>query len=95
VFEIVPKGHALGVGLGGLLESFVGRQSPLALTGPFPVDQAKGRGADAAEVFLGGLQVGAWTRAGDVWGRYVPLGEATDRGSSRRGHDGKQSQEEG
>jgi hypothetical protein len=94
MFEIVPKGHALGVSLGGLLESFVGRQRPLAMSGPFPVDQADGGGADAAEVFLGGPQVGAGARAGDMAGRYVPLGEATDRGSSRRRHAGKQRHEE-
>jgi hypothetical protein len=93
MFEIVSKRHALGVSLGGLLESFVGRQRPLALTGPFPVDQADGGGANAAEVFLGGPQVGAGARARDVAGRYVPLGETTDRGSSRRSH-GKQSHEE-
>jgi len=94
MFEIVPKGHALSVSLGGLLESSVGRQRPLALTGAFPVDQADGGDADAADVFLGRPQVGAGARARDVAGRYVPLGETTDRGSSRRSHDGKQSHEE-
>jgi hypothetical protein len=91
VFEVVAEGHALGMSLGGPLEPFVGRQRPLALTGPFPVDQAEDGGADAAEVLLGGPQVGTGTGAGDVAGRYVPLGEATDRGPSRRSHDGKQS----
>ena len=77
-----------------MLESLVERQRPLALTGPFPVDQAEGGGADAAEVLLGGPQVGVGTRAGDVAGRYVPLGEAMDRGPGRRSHDCKQSQGE-
>ena len=91
VFEVFPEGHALGMPLSGLLESFVGGQGPLALTGAFPVDQAEDGGADAAEVFLGGPQGSTGTRAGDVAGRYVPLGEATDRGPGRRSHDGKQS----
>jgi hypothetical protein len=76
--------------LGGLFESCVGRQRPLASTGPFPVDQAECGSADVAEVFLGRPQVGTGARAGDV-GRYVPPGAAMDRGPSRRSHNGKQS----
>jgi hypothetical protein len=72
----------------------VGRQRPLAVKGPFLVDQADSGGADVAKVFLGGPQVGAGARAPDVAGHNVPLGEATDCGSSRRSHDGKQCHEE-
>ncbi len=90
VFEVVLEGHALGVRLGGPLESSVGRERPLALTGSCPVHQAEDGGADAGKVCPSGLQAGAAAIAGDATGSYVPLGEAMDGGPSRRSHDRKQ-----
>ena len=90
VFEVVLEGHALGVRLGGPLESLVGRQRLLAPTGSHAIDQAEGGGADATEVCLGGPQGGAGARAANVAPGHVLLGEAMDLGPRRRGHDPKQ-----
>jgi len=66
VCEVVLGGHALAVGLGGLLESRIGRQRVLAVGRAFMVDEAEDRGANQLDVVLLGREVRV--RAGSVTG---------------------------